>query len=183
MRQTDLAVVRLFDRIRTPRHAIESRCLDEGPGLRNRSSTERVRLIAAAAGGGLLVVGIGSFSDRAPRLIASVERRLHLPWHIGEPALHVLGWLAITLLVTLALRGAWARRNAAVGIALLSVVIEILQPMFSSDRSFQLGDIAANVIGVAAGLALGLSIARAAHRREPSEAPKNAVAGRASTRT
>ena len=115
------------------------------------------------------MIGIASFSDRAPDLVASVARRLHLPGDIGEPAFHVFGWLAFTLLVTLALRGAWARRSAAVGIVLLGVAIEILQPMLSSNRSFQPGDVAANVIGVVVGLALGLLIAGAADRRQSSE--------------
>ncbi len=124
--------------------------------------------LVAAAGLGVLV-GIASFSDRAPSLIARAERRLHSPWHLDDSALHALGWLAITLLVTLALRGAWARRNAAAGIALLSVAIEVLQPMLSSHRVFQVRDIAANVIGVAAGLALGLITAKTPDRRDETD--------------
>jgi hypothetical protein len=129
-----------------------------------------VRLVVAlAAVGGLVAAGLGSLSDRVPLAIRSVQRRAHnrgwLPWYIGDPTLHVFGWLAITLLVTLAVREVRARVIAAGAIVGIGVAIEILQPMFSLSRRFQAGDVVANVVGVAIGLALGLVIGKATDRR------------------
>lgn len=127
------------------------------------------------AGGLLLVVGLASFSDRAPSLVAAVERRLHLP-RIGESALHLLGWMAVTLLVTVALKGVRARWSAAAGIVLLGIAIEVLQPALSSNRTFEPGDIVANVLGVAIGLAVGTRIANAAWVQPPTDDPDTGTA-------
>jgi hypothetical protein len=126
--------------------------------------------MAVAAVIGLLVVGAASFSDRAPGLIADIEDRLNLP-QIGEPTLHLLGWMAVTVLVTLAIRRFAFQVLAAGGVLLLSLVIEVLQPSLSSSRSFEAGDAVANLMGVVIGLIVGNRLARTAGRSDSSESP------------
>lgn len=117
-------------------------------------------MTTAAAVIGLLAVGAASFSDSLPGFIARVENRLGLP-HIGEPVLHFGGWLFVTVLVVVAVRKPVPRTFAVGGVLLLGLVIEILQPMLSSSRSFEADDIVANVLGVALGFLTGTRAARA----------------------
>jgi VanZ family protein len=96
---------------------------------------------------------IDSGSSRAARLAAETRPQ-------SDFEIHVVVWAGITVLVGLAM---WSSRSllvSAVAVLALSVVAERAQLLITSTREMQLGDLAANTVGVLTGLGLvsGLSI-------------------------
>jgi CRP-like cAMP-binding protein len=72
-----------------------------------------------------------------------------------DKIIHFMGYATLAVVFVLSLRPRWCL-TALVGLALLSYLIEILQPL--NLRSFDLGDAIANTLGLATGALLGLVI-------------------------
>lgn len=137
-------------------------------------------VVALIATGALLMGAAALLSDRVPGWMGIARNRLDtpgwFPWTLDETAFHVIMWLGITLLATLAVRTTRARLLVGVVMVLISPVIEYLQIELTSTRSFQVSDIVANTLGVYLGLLAGLALGAAADameaRRDLTDRPR-----------
>jgi hypothetical protein len=77
-------------------------------------------------------------------VIALIQSRPDL----GDADVHAAMWGIATLLVLLALRDRPRIYFGALGVWLWSVLVEILQPLVTSTRAFQWGDLLGNTVGV-----------------------------------
>jgi lysylphosphatidylglycerol synthetase-like protein (DUF2156 family) len=84
---------------------------------------------------------------------------------LGDAEVHAVMWGVASLLVVLALRHRPRIYFAVLGVWVWSVIVELLQPVVTSLRGFQWGDVLGNTIGVALGLAIGLWILTRRQRR------------------
>ncbi len=138
-------------------------------------SERRMKLILgilAVAAFGIVAITT-SLSDRAPQALRKArERQGQVTTQIEETfdvdvrrivdrndipfetddILHLTGWMVGTIIVGTSLRR-WVRiEELAVLVFAGSVAIELAQPMYSSTRQFQIGDITTNALGVMCGL-------------------------------
>jgi len=136
--------------------------------------------MALIAAGALLMGAAALLSDRVPGWLGIARNRFDtpgwFPWTLDETAFHVIMWLGITLLATLAVRTTRVRVLVGVVMVLISPVIEYLQIELTSTRSFQVSDIIANTLGVYLGLLAGLALGAAADaieaRRDLADPPR-----------
>lgn len=149
-----------------------------GPGGRPWAGA-RAPLAALLVAGGLALLPI-MFSDRAPGLLDRVSRRIErsLPWwlrtrvdgHLPEPdlAVHLLVYGGLALLVGL-VAWSWASFvRGQVAIFVASVALELLQPVFATERTVQLSDVVGNATGQIVGALLAVALVavwRSAERR------------------
>jgi hypothetical protein len=133
-----------------------------GPGGRPWSAP---RLVLAAVGLASVVFNaVLMLSDRAPGALERVSGRIDARSGtaarvVGDVALpqsdteiHVVVWAVAMVFVGLA---AWSWRSAlvgAVGVFVLSTLIELSQEPLTATRNTQIGDIVANAVGVLLGL-------------------------------
>jgi hypothetical protein len=73
---------------------------------------------------------------------------------LGDADIHALMWGTATVLVLLAVRHRPRNYLGAVAVWGWSVIVEILQPVVTSTRAFQWGDLLGNTIGVLLGYGL-----------------------------
>lgn len=110
-------------------------------------------------------------SDRAPGLLRRLSARVdaggsraaraasEAPLPESDFEIHVLVWLAAAVLVGLA---AWSWPSLGLGglsLFAFAVAVEGAQHLLTATRSAQLGDVAANAVGVAAGTGLAGALA------------------------
>lgn len=122
------------------------------------------RLLAAALALATLgVAGLVMLSDRAPGALQRVSNRLDASDRVSARAIgqatppsdtmvHIVAWGAVMVLLGLA---AWSWRSltiAAVGVLAVSTLAEVAQEPLTSTRNTELSDLAANVVGITAGL-------------------------------
>ncbi len=129
-------------------------------------------------------------SDRAPGALQRLSRRLDASERVDVRALgeatppsdtlvHVIAWAVVMVLVGLA---TWSWRSlvaGGVGVAVLSVLVEVAQGPLTATRNTELSDIAANLAGITAGLLVvitwSLSWSLLAGRREQADTTRAPV--------
>jgi lysylphosphatidylglycerol synthetase-like protein (DUF2156 family) len=84
---------------------------------------------------------------------------------LGDAEVHAVMWGIASLIVVLALRQRPRIYIAAAAVWIWSVIVEILQPVVTSLRGFQWGDVLGNTLGVALGLMIGMWILDRRQRR------------------
>jgi len=124
------------------------------------------RLVAAALAFATLgVAGLVMLSDRAPGLLRRVSERIDATdstaiQAVGQATppsdtlVHLVAWGTVMVLVGLA---TWSWRSlgvAAIAVFALSAATEVAQGSLTLTRNTELSDLAANFVGVLAGLAL-----------------------------
>jgi hypothetical protein len=139
-----------------------------GPGGTPREGI-RPWLAGIGALGALALVPL-VFADRAPELLDGISDSIENTfgdwyWDGIKPffprpdtAMHLLIFASAALLVGLL---CWSWRTFVVGQVVVlgaGLVIEVLQPMFTSSRDFQTHDIVSNLVGQAIGIAAALAV-------------------------
>lgn len=131
---------------------------------RDRLPLIRPLLATATVLAGLLGTAV-LLSDRVPIWLGIARNRLDapgwFPWTLDDHAFHFAMWLGITLLATLAVRTTVARLVVGGAAAVAGLVTEYLQIRWTTTRSFEMSDVAANTRGVYLGLLAGLVIGAA----------------------
>ncbi len=125
-----------------------------------------IRPLPAAA---LALAGMVSaallLSDRVPVLLGIARNALDapgwLPGTLDDTAFHLLMWLGLTLLATVAVRGTALRLLVGAGAGAASLLLEYLQLRWTTTRSFETADVIANTRGVYLGLLAGLVLGAA----------------------
>jgi hypothetical protein len=111
-------------------------------------------------------------SDRAPGLLRRLSDRLDVsalrmastqpapPGRLPESdfMIHVAMWALATALVCLAMGATWSKVVAAGTVLAYSVAVEVAQGVYTFSRSPQRSDLTGNALGVAAGLAVAVSV-------------------------
>jgi hypothetical protein len=99
--------------------------------------------------------------------VPSIVDRNDVPFETDD-IMHLTGWTLGTILVGFSMRR-WIRiEEVAVLVFIGSVCIEIAQPLWSTTRIFQIGDITTNALGVMCGLTVLVAYQRL---RPISDAP------------
>ena len=124
-------------------------------------------VLALIAGAGNVVLLL---SDRAPGILSQLSKRLeqgdervaratsHADLARSEFVVHVAVWACATIVVGFAM---WSWRSLVGGsgaVVVASALLEVAQPLFTSSRSAQLEDFAANLLGVTVGFGLTAAI-------------------------
>lgn len=125
-----------------------------------------IRPLPAAA---LVMAGLVSaallLSDRVPVLLGIARNALDapgwLPGTLDDTTFHLVMWLALTSLATLAVRGTALRLLVGAGAGVASLLLEYLQLRWTATRSFEAADVVANTWGVYLGLLAGLALGAA----------------------
>lgn len=143
------------------------------PSRRDSRLPVPIRWLAGLAG--LVVLAANTtvlLSDRAPGLLRRLSDRLDASTlqmvstqvtpgrQLAESdfMIHVALWAMATALVGLAMGSTWSRTVAAGTVLAYSAGLELAQGVFTSGRSPHLSDMAGNAVGVAAGLALAVTV-------------------------
>jgi len=130
--------------------------------------------VAGVTIGLVALAGAAFLSDRVPRLLGLARDRIDtpgwFPWTLDDTALHVIIWLGITLLASVAVRTLPARLAAGLAVLAAATVIEYLQLRYTATRAFGYGDLVANTRGVYLGLLGGIIVGGVADALESRRA-------------